>query len=119
MLNKEKRPWGYYEVLLDDSNCKVKRIVVNIDGILSLQYHHKRSERWTIVEGVATVTLDDKQFDARPGTVVAIEKEVVHRVQNNGDKPLVFVEVQLGEYFGEDDIVRLEDNYGRQIDKAD
>ena len=112
--HKEKRPWGYYEVLLDDENCKVKRIVVNPGARLSLQYHKYRNEVWTVIEGAALWTMDDVRGEAGPGQVIQISHGTHHRVKNDTGKPLIFIEVQHGTYFGEDDIVRLEDDYGRE-----
>ena len=110
---KEKRPWGYYEVLLDDDNCKVKRIVVNPGSRLSLQYHNHRSEVWTVIEGTALWTIDEVSGESTPGQVIEIGQGRHHRVRNEKNKPLIFIEVQYGTYFGEDDIVRLEDDYDR------
>ena len=114
-MNGEKRPWGEYEILLDSEHCKVKRITVNPKQRLSYQYHHKRDENWTVVMGEALVTLDGKPVILRPGHSVKIDKGVKHRVENTqDDHDLVFIEVQTGDYFGEDDIVRLSDDYGRE-----
>jgi mannose-6-phosphate isomerase len=109
-----ERPWGKYEILTNSSDCKVKRITVNPGGRLSYQYHHQRSEVWTIVLGVATVTLDDKISDYIYGETVLIPQGMKHRVENKGYDDLVFIEVQHGIYFGEDDIVRIEDDYNRK-----
>jgi len=109
----ETRPWGQYEILEDRDLYKLKEIVVNPGCRLSYQSHHKRSEVWTIVAGNGIVTLEDQALDAYPGRCFYIPRESKHRVECNGDKPLVFVEVQVGEYFGEDDIIRYEDDYGR------
>ena len=108
------RPWGNYEVLLDSDDCKVKRITVNPGGKLSYQYHHKRSEIWSIVRGQAAVTLDGSTFQVKAGDVVEVPVGCKHRIQNTSDKEdLIFIEVQCGDYFGEDDIVRVEDDYNR------
>lgn len=109
----ESRPWGGFEILLDSPETKVKRITVKPDQILSYQYHHKRAEHWIVVKGVASVVLDDVDYEYHPGQSVYIPKGAKHRVGNFKGEDLVFIEVQTGEYFGEDDIVRLEDNYGR------
>ena len=109
----ETRPWGTYEVLLDEDYTKVKRITVTPGGLLSLQYHMRRREAWTIVSGWAEVEIDGVKQDKKPGETVLIPKGVTHRVGNNGSDDLIFIEVQTGEYFGEDDIIRLEDSYGR------
>jgi len=110
---KESRPWGTYEILLDDPSCKVKKIIVNPGQCPSYQYHYKRSEHWVITSGEAEVCLDDKTFTLKSGDSVYIPKEARHTIKNTTDDPLEFIEVQTGTYFGEDDIVRLKDNYGR------
>ena len=109
----EVRPWGSYEVILDTSNYKVKRIVVNANQQLSYQYHHKRQEHWTVVEGQAEVVLDDVTYSLTAGEHIFIPLQAKHRIKNPGAEPLVFIEVQTGSYFGEDDIVRIVDDYGR------
>ena len=110
----EERPWGKFEILVDSDDCKVKRITVYPEGRLSYQYHHKRDECWVIVQGKATVTLDDKIHTFIEGQVVQIEYGTKHRVQNEQEEDLIFIETQTGTYFGEDDIVRLEDDYDRE-----
>lgn len=112
-MEHDIRPWGEYWVLEDAEKHKVKRILVNPGGKLSLQYHHKRSEVWTIVEGTGTITLDEKIEDYEVGQVVQIPQGVHHRIENRTQNPVVFIEVQWGTYFGEDDIVRIEDDYNR------
>lgn len=107
------RPWGHYVVLDDGPTAKVKRIVVDPGQRLSLQLHHHRAEHWYVISGEATVTIDAAEHVIGPGQAVDIPLGTPHRVRSSGDGPLVFIEVQLGEYFGEDDIVRLEDDYGR------
>ena len=109
----EERPWGSFENLLDEEYCKVKRIIVKPGARLSYQYHYKRNESWVIVQGAATVTLDDKIHTFIEGDVVQIEYGTKHRVENKSEQDLIFIETQTGTYFGEDDIVRLEDDYGR------
>ena len=113
----EHRPWGSFENLLDEDYCKVKRIIVKPGQRLSYQYHHKRSECWVVVQGRATVTLDDKEFEYESGNqfgnIVNIPVGTKHRVRNDEEIYLIFIETQTGTYFGEDDIVRLEDDYGR------
>ena len=109
----EMRPWGMFQNLFDSDYCKVKRISVNPGQRLSYQYHHKRSEVWTIVKGFGLMTLDDIEFKVTEGDVVEIPAEKKHRIQNNSEKELIFIEVQHGSYFGEDDIVRLQDDYNR------
>lgn len=113
-MNHEIRPWGQFWVLEDSDTHKVKRIEVNPGGRLSYQYHHHRSEVWTVVAGTATVTLEDDTRDYKAGEVIQIPLSARHRVANTHEMPLVFIEVQLGTYFGEDDIVRIEDDYERK-----
>ena len=114
---KEERPWGSFENLLDTEYCKVKRIIVKPDQRLSYQYHHKRTEHWVIVQGDAVVTLNDKEYLFTEGMVVEIPVGTKHRVENKFEKNLIFIETQTGTYFGEDDIVRIEDDYGRDKDE--
>jgi mannose-6-phosphate isomerase len=106
-------PWGYYKTILEYPFTKVKMILVKPDEILSYQYHYKRSEVWTIVQGTAKVKIDGMRYIKKVGDVIQLPKEVKHQIENIGKNDLIFIEVQLGEYFGEDDIVRLEDKYGR------
>lgn len=107
------RPWGTYTNILEEDYSKVKKIVINPGESPSYQYHFKRSEIWTIVKGTAEVKLNDELQICKVGDVIFVPKEVKHAVKNIGEDELVFIEIQLGEYFGEDDIVRLEDKYGR------
>ena len=107
------RPWGRYEVIQDAPTHKVKCIYVKPNSRLSYQRHQKRAEHWFIVSGVATVTLDGQVFEKNAGEVVDIEIGQLHRVANQGAQELVFIEVQTGTYFGEDDIERIEDDYAR------
>lgn len=113
-MEHDIRPWGQYWVLEDEKSYKVKRIEVNPGGRLSYQYHHHRAEVWTIVEGIGRVTLDGHAKDYHPGEVAIIPLGAKHRIENPGAEPCVFIEVQHGTYFGEDDIVRLEDDYDRE-----
>ena len=110
----EERPWGKFEILVDSDYCKGKRITVNPGGRLSYQYHYKRSEAWTIVAGIATITLDDEINWYEYGKTIKIPQGMKHRVENKEQEPLIFIEVQHGSYFGEDDIVRIEDDYNRK-----
>lgn len=112
-LETDHRPWGTYTVLDDDGTHKVKRIVVHPGKRLSYQRHTRRSEHWFIVRGRAEVTLDGRVVKLEAGDSVDIPVGTDHRIANPGQTDVVFVEVQHGEYFGEDDIVRLEDDYGR------
>lgn len=110
---KEQRPWGNFENLLDNDKCKVKRIIIKPDQAPSYQYHFKRSEVWVIVEGSGTLKLNDETTQVKVGDVIRVPVEAKHQIKNTGEVDLIFIEIQLGSYFGEDDIVRLEDNYGR------
>ena len=112
-LEIQERPWGKYIVITDESNYKLKRIEVDPGGRLSYQYHNKRSEAWTIVEGKGTITLDVKVKEYNQGETLLIPQGVKHRIENKNDHKVVFIEVQTGEYFGEDDIIRIEDDYNR------
>lgn len=114
MSNSEVRPWGNYQVLHVEKSFQVKRVEVNAGHRLSYQLHHRRAEKWTIVTGRGVVTLNDKDLPIGVGDVIAIPVETKHRIHNTGTSPLVFVEVQLGDYFGEDDIVRFSDDYNRK-----
>ena len=112
-LEEDHRPWGYYIVLSDEPNHKVKRIVVYPGKRLSLQRHKQRSEHWVIVKGDALVTLDDKHFRLSKGMSIDVPTGAAHRIENTGREDLAFIEIQQGSYFGEDDIERLEDDFGR------
>jgi mannose-6-phosphate isomerase len=110
----DERPWGSFTVLDDVANDhKVKRIVVTPGKRLSYQTHKFRAEHWYVVSGVATVVLDGEVLELAPGESVDIAIGAAHRCENHGEEPVVFIEVQRGTYFGEDDIVRLEDDFGR------
>lgn len=113
-MEKDVRPWGEYLVLEEAPSHKVKRIVVKPGGRLSLQYHQHRSEVWVVVQGQALVTLGETETLYIPGETVRIPRGMVHRVENTRNEDLVFIEVQLGTYFGEDDIIRLQDDYNRK-----
>ena len=112
-LPEEMRPWGGFLVLEDRPTHKVKRIWVNPGQRLSYQKHFKRWEHWVILEGRARVTLDGEEIVLTQGESIDIPLEGAHRIENIGETQLTFIEVQGGDYFGEDDIVRLEDDYGR------
>lgn len=114
MIDHDVRPWGEYFVLEDTPSHKVKRIVVKPQSRLSYQYHMHRSEIWTIVEGDAKVVLDDKHIILTVGQYIYIPQGAKHRIENVTAQNLVFIEVQVGSYFGEDDIVRIEDDYNRK-----
>lgn len=110
---KELRPWGSYEVLADTTDHKVKRITVDPGQRLSYQRHDLRAEHWFVVRGTGTVTLDGREHPVEHGVAIDVGHGVAHRISNPGSVPLVFIEVQHGDYFGEDDIERLDDDYGR------
>jgi mannose-6-phosphate isomerase len=108
-----KRPWGYFEVLSDAADHKVKRIVVEPNGILSLQRHKLRSEHWFVVSGKGIASVDGKDYSVQKGSAVDIPALKTHRLENSSTENLVIIEIQTGKYFGEDDVERLEDKYGR------
>lgn len=110
---RQERPWGYFEVLADLPDCKVKKIVVYPGCRLSLQRHRMRDEHWLAVSGSAVVTLDRKDLPLGRGGSVDVPCGFLHRVENTGAADFVFIEIQTGDYFGEDDIERVEDDYGR------
>jgi len=110
---REERPWGSFEILEDHPRYKVKRITVAPGKRLSLQRHRLRSEQWVVVEGHGTVTIDSQQRELDTGESAHIRAGSAHRLANNSTRPLVIIEVQTGSYFGEDDIQRLEDDFGR------
>jgi mannose-6-phosphate isomerase len=112
-LEYDERPWGNYTVLSDEADHKVKRLVVHPGKRLSYQTHARRAEHWYVVSGEATVTLDGADVLVGPGQAVDIATGTAHRCSNHGTEDVVFIEVQRGDYFGEDDIVRLEDDFGR------
>lgn len=109
----EERPWGRFEVLKDTADFKSKVIRVEPAQKLSLQSHSKREEHWIITKGFGCVTLDDQEIAVQPGSYIKIPLGAKHRIHNNGSVPIEFVEVQMGSYFGEDDIVRYQDDYSR------
>jgi mannose-1-phosphate guanylyltransferase/mannose-6-phosphate isomerase len=107
------RPWGSYTILEDAEDCKVKRLVVKPGQVLSLQRHQRRSEHWTVVNGTAKVRLGDEEFLLEQNQSTYIPVNTLHRLENPGDEDIHLIEVQTGDYFGEDDIERFEDIYGR------
>lgn len=110
---EDHRPWGYYLVLADEPDHKVKRLVVYPGKRLSLQRHRHRSEHWFLVDGEAMVVQDDEEIRMLPGQSIEIPKGCWHRIRNPGNQNITLIEVQTGDYFGEDDIERREDDYGR------
>lgn len=113
MRKVTKCPWGNFEVLSEAPDHKVKRIIVEPGGCLSLQLHHRRSEHWFVVSGKGMAIVDGKKKFICSGSSIDIPKKSKHRVQNSADEKLIFIEVQTGEYCGDDDIERFEDKYGR------
>ena len=109
----DRRPWGSYTVLEEAPTFKVKRIEVLPGKRLSYQKHAQRAEHWYVVSGTAKVTLDGRDVTVRHGEAIDIPIGAAHRVENPGTDDLIFIEVQRGSYLGEDDIVRLEDDFGR------
>jgi len=109
-----KRPWGTYQTILRGETYQVKKIVVYPNSQLSLQSHNHRAEQWVIVEGEGTVTLGDKELKLKKGDNVSIAVKEKHRMSNFTNSEVVFIEVQNGDYLGEDDIIRYEDIYGRK-----
>ncbi len=112
-IERTERPWGWYESITEHPGYKVKRIGVHPGARLSLQKHAQRAEHWTVVRGTGRVTIDAREFDLAVGGHCDIAIGQVHRLANLGSAPLEIVEVQFGDYLGEDDIVRLQDDFGR------
>ena len=112
-MKQTTKPWGGYIVLEEGKGYKIKRIWVKPGEILSLQLHHKRDEHWVVVQGKATVVKGEKEILLATNESVFIPVEAKHRVANNGEEMLEFIEIQIGSYLGEDDIVRFEDKYAR------
>jgi mannose-1-phosphate guanylyltransferase / mannose-6-phosphate isomerase len=110
---KDYRPWGWFESFILSDNFQVKRIFVKPGGSLSLQSHQYRSEHWIVAEGSAKVTIDGDVKFVDAGQSVYVPVGAVHRMENLGVKPMVLIELQIGTYFGKDDIVRYEDVYAR------
>tara|TARA_B100001996_G_C18166087_1_gene402534 strand:+ start:167 stop:523 length:357 start_codon:yes stop_codon:yes gene_type:complete len=112
-LYMEKRPWGSFFVIQENTSYKIKRIEVNPGQRLSYQYHNKRSEVWVIIQGNGIITLNDIERNYSKGDTILIPQSMKHRIENQGTDKTIFIEVQTGSYFGEDDIVRLDDDYSR------
>jgi mannose-6-phosphate isomerase-like protein (cupin superfamily) len=112
---KVERPWGWYTTIHgnDNNGYKVKKIGVNPKERLSLQSHNKRSEHWVIVNGKAKVQIGNDFLELQKNQHVYIPKKTLHRMENIGEDMVIFIETQIGEYLGEDDIIRYEDNYNR------
>ena len=113
MNSSDTRPWGGYTVLFKGPDYQVKRIEVKPGFRFSLQKHFKRSEQWIVVSGTGVTVVGDKEIPVKRGSMIHVPLEEIHRMHNTGQTPLVFIEVQLGEYLGEDDILRLEDDFKR------
>jgi mannose-6-phosphate isomerase len=109
----ELRPWGAFTILEEGPGYKIKRIEVNPGHRLSLQMHHHRSEHWIVISGIAKVTRDDEVIMLSTNESTYVHRFASHRLENPGKVPLVMIEVQNGEYLGEDDIVRFDDDYAR------
>jgi mannose-6-phosphate isomerase len=112
-MNFEERPWGKYIVLYTDDSCQIKKLVVDPGKRISLQSHKFRAEHWFIVSGQGTAELDGKEIEVRPGDSIDIPIGSQHRISCDSSGSLIFVEVQTGSSFAEDDIVRYEDDFGR------
>lgn len=112
-MEKDCRPWGFYEVLSDATGHKVKRIVVYPGQRLSLQRHQRRAEHWFVIRGAGVATLDGADINLATGQAIDITRGAWHRIRNQGAEEMAFIEIQTGDYFGEDDIERLADDYGR------
>jgi mannose-6-phosphate isomerase-like protein (cupin superfamily) len=113
-MDFEERPWGAWHALDRGDSYQVKRLVVLPGSRLSYQTHRRRAEHWVVVAGTATCTIDGESVEVKTGGCVDVGVGVPHRIANRHDDDLVIIEVQRGDYFGEDDICRLEDDYGRQ-----
>jgi len=111
--NNCTRPWGFFETLDERDDHKLKRITVYPGKRLSLQRHRRRSEHWYVVQGTGIIRLGNEDVAVCPGVSVDIQCGVLHRMENTGSQDLIYIEVQTGDYFGEDDIERIEDDYGR------
>ena len=112
-MNSENKPWGHYRVLHKEPGIQVKRIELKPGCRFSLQKHLKRSEKWTVIAGSGIVTLESREIPVHAGSFIDVPIGELHRMHNTGKEPLIFIEVQFGDYLGEDDIVRLQDDFGR------
>ena len=113
MIEKSERPWGRYEVIDEQPTHKVKRIWVSPGHQLSYQRHQKRAEHWFVISGTGIALIHGQEIDIKAGSTVDIAIKQLHRIKNTGPDELIFIEVQTGTYFGEDDIERVEDDFGR------
>lgn len=112
-VDESKRPWGHYDILHREPGIQVKRIEIDPGKRFSLQTHKHRGEKWTVISGEGLATLGAKEISVQKGSIVEIAVGVAHRLANTGKIPLVIIEVQFGDYLGEDDIQRLADDFGR------
>jgi mannose-1-phosphate guanylyltransferase/mannose-6-phosphate isomerase len=112
-LLSEKRPWGYYKILDYNEGYQIKKLVINPNGQLSLQSHNYRNEQWYVISGNPTVTKGETVLKLKPNDTIFIEIKEKHRIENFTNEDVVIIEIQTGEYLGEDDIIRYSDAYGR------
>jgi len=112
-IEKEKRPWGKFYVIHSEDNYKIKRLEINPGQRLSYQYHNKRAETWIIIQGNPLITIDGLTKEFIEGATIVIPLGTKHRIENQGNADVILIEVQTGSYFGEDDIVRISDDYKR------
>ena len=113
MNTSDTRPWGGYTVLFKGPDYQVKRIEIKPGLRFSLQKHFKRAEKWIVISGSGVAIVGTKKVPVKRGSIIEVSVEEVHRMHNTGAEPLIFIEVQFGEYLGEDDIQRLEDDFQR------
>tara|TARA_B110000003_G_scaffold235770_1_gene240119 strand:+ start:6401 stop:6760 length:360 start_codon:yes stop_codon:yes gene_type:complete len=113
-IEKEKRPWGKFYVIHSEDNYKIKRLEIIPGHRLSYQFHEKRSETWVIIKGNPCITINDISKQYNEGDTVVIPVKSKHRIENKGSQNIVLIEIQTGSYFGEDDIIRLKDDYKRK-----
>ena len=113
ILEESVRPWGKYHKFYQENGVWIKRVEVNPQGRLSLQKHQSRSEKWIIIHGKGVAVVEGQEIPVMPGSVVDVPLGAVHRIGNPFNEPLVFIEVACGEYLGEDDIIRIQDDYQR------
>ena len=112
-MNTHKRPWGEFQVIFEQSKCKVKKLILLPGKKISLQLNNHRSEVWQIIKGKALVTVQPSIFIAEEGKVIIIPIKNIHRLENIGKEDLQIIEIQHGDYLSEDDIERFDDDYGR------
>ena len=111
--NIEKRPWGNYHIIAKNLGYQIKEIKVSVNSKLSLQKHQNRAEFWQIIKGSCKVTVGEKEYELKDNDNIHIPKNTLHRIENTGNQELIFIEIQLGMDIKEEDIVRIEDDYGR------